>query len=99
MHVRAGRSGHVGGGDRLNAADVAIEVVVQQIVDDELLDVGREIAERLEFGGQAERDVVRRLAQLLLDGCGDGLQLVEELAQRLGRLVGLHASAGDEGAW
>ena len=48
--------------------------------------------------GKLERDVVLRLGELVGAASASRMrvQLVEELAQRLGGLVGLHAGAGEE---
>ena len=77
--------------------DVGRERLVRQLVDDELLELACQIAGRLELAGKAQRDVVLRLLELLgRHRLQDAVQLVEELLQRLGGLVGLHAGRGEE---
>ena len=54
---------------RLDVRDILPEVVVGQFVDDHLLDVRREVLDRLELAGKSERDVILGLRQFFgVDG-------------------------------
>ena len=87
----------VGGGDRLDVLHVLGEVVVGQPVDEHVLEPARDVAGGLEAAREAQRDVVLRARQFVgRHRLLDAVQLVEELLQRLGGLVGLHAGGGEE---
>ena len=67
------------------------------MVDERVFQAARDVAGGLERRRIAQRDVVLRARELFgRHRLQDRVQLVEELGQRLRRLVGLHAGGGEE---
>ena len=98
LDIRRGRLGHGLRRDRLNVLHVVRVIGIRKAVHDLLFDLGGEVADRFEVAREAEGDVVLGLRQLVgRDRLTDRSELVEELAERLRGLVGLHAGAGKEG--
>src|SRR5688572_13238176 len=93
LDVSGCRLEHGLGGDRLQVLDVVGVIGLRQAVDQQLLELRGEVTNRFELAGESESEVVLRLAKFVgANGFADPVQLVEELAQRLRCLVGLHAS-------